>query len=61
MNSGGKKTKNKKLKLPYDPLILLLGVYPEKIIIQKGTRFPIFTAALSTYLFLGDQRASLNS
>ena len=37
-----------KLKLPYDPAISLLGIYPEKIIIQKDTCIPMFTAALFT-------------
>ena len=34
------------IKLPYDPAIPLLGIYPEKTIIQKDTCTPIFTAAL---------------
>ena len=34
------------IKLPYDPAIPLLGIYPEKIIIQKNTRTPVSTAAL---------------
>ena len=40
----------KKLKreLPYDPAIPLLGIYPEKIIIQKDTCNPMFIAALFT-------------
>ena len=40
----------KKLKreLPYDPAIPLLGIYPEKIIIQKDTCTPMFIAALFT-------------
>ena len=29
--------KKLKIELPYDPAILLLGIYPEKIIIQKDT------------------------
>ena len=37
-----------KIKLPYDPAILLLGTYPDKTIIQKDTCIPVFTAALST-------------
>ena len=36
------------IKLPYDPAIPLLGIYPEKIIIQNDTCSPIFTAALFT-------------
>ena len=29
--------KKLKIELPYDPAIPLLGIYPEKTIIQKGT------------------------
>ena len=36
------------LKLPHDPTIPLLGIYPEKIIIEKGTCIPVFIAALFT-------------
>ena len=35
-------------ELPYDPAIPLLGIYPEKTIIQKDTCAPMFTAALFT-------------
>ena len=40
----------KKLKIepPYDPAILLLGIYPEKTIIQKDTCTTVFIAALFT-------------
>ena len=40
----------KKLKreLPYDPSIPLLGIYPDKTIIQKDTCTPMFIAALFT-------------
>ena len=40
----------KKLKtdLPYDPAISLLGIYPEKTIIQKELCSTMFTAALFT-------------
>ena len=37
-----------KIELPYDPAIPLLGIYPEKAIIQKDTCTPMFTAALFT-------------
>ena len=40
--------KKLKTELPYDPAIPLLGIYPEKTIIQKGTCTPMFTAALFT-------------
>ena len=38
--------KKLKIELPYDPAIPLLGIYPEKIIIQKCTCTPMFIAAL---------------
>ena len=37
-----------KIDLPYDPAIPLLGVYPEKTIIQKDTCARMFIAALFT-------------
>ena len=37
-----------KIELPYDPAIPLLGIYPDKIIIQKDTCTPMFIAALLT-------------
>ena len=40
--------KKLKTKLPYDPAIPLLGIYPEKTIIQKDTCTTMFTAALFT-------------
>ena len=40
--------KKLKIELPYDPAITLLGIYPEKTIIQKDTCTPTFTAALFT-------------
>ena len=40
--------KKRKTELPYDPGIPLLGIYLEKIIIQKDTCTPVFTAALFT-------------
>ena len=38
--------KKLKIELPYDPAIPLLGIYPEKAIIQKDTCTPMFIAAL---------------
>ena len=38
--------KKLKIELPYDPEIPLLGIYPEKIIIQKDTCTPMFIVAL---------------
>ena len=40
--------KKLKIELPYDSAIQLLGIHPEKTIIQKDTRIPMFTAALFT-------------
>ena len=40
--------KNLKVELPYDLAIPLLGIYPEKTIIQKDTCTPMFIAALFT-------------
>ena len=40
--------KNLKIEVPYDPAILLLGIHPEKIIIQKDTSTPMFIVALFT-------------
>ena len=37
-----------KVELPYDPAIPLLGIYPEKTIIQKETCTPVFIVALFT-------------
>ena len=40
--------KELKVELPYDPAILLLGMYPEKTIIQKESCTTMFIAALFT-------------
>ena len=40
--------KKLKIELPYDPAIPLLGLYPNKTIIQKDTCTPMFIAALFT-------------
>ena len=40
--------KKLKVELPYDPAIPLLGIYPEKALIQKDTCTPMFIAALLT-------------
>ena len=40
--------KKLKIELPYDPAIPLLGIYPEKTIIQKDTCTPMFIATLVT-------------
>ena len=36
------------IELPYDPAIPLLGIYPDKTIIQKDTCTPKFIVALFT-------------
>ena len=36
------------IKLPYDPAIILLGIYPEETKIERGTCIPLFIAALFT-------------
>ena len=36
------------IELPYDSIIPLQGIYPEKTIIQKDTCIPMFTAVLFT-------------
>ena len=40
--------KKLKIELPYDPAIPLLGIYPEKTIIQKDTCTLMFIATLFT-------------
>ena len=44
----GRFLKKLKIELPYDPAIPLLGIYPEKTIIQKDTCTTMLTAALFT-------------
>ena len=44
----GGSLKKLKIKLPYNAAIPLLGIYPEKTIIQKNTCTPMFIAALFT-------------
>ena len=36
----------RKIELPYDPAITLLGIYPEKMMVWKDTCTPMFIAAL---------------
>ena len=40
--------KKLEIKLPYDPLILLLGIYTKETRIEKDTWIPIFITALFT-------------
>ena len=43
-----KKKKNLEIKLAYDLEIPLLGIYPEKTIIERDTCTPVFMVALFT-------------
>ena len=52
--------KKLKIELPSDPAILLLGIFPEKIIIQKHTCNPMFIAALFTIAMTWKQPVSIN-
>ena len=36
------------IELPYDPVIPLLGIYPDKTFTEKDARTPMFIAALFT-------------
>ena len=47
--------KKLKIDLPYDPAIPLLGIYPEKTILQKDTCAPMFIRALFTIAKTGKQ------
>ena len=47
--------KKLKIDLPHDPAIPLLGIYPEKNIIQKDTYTPLFIAALFTIVGGGQE------
>ena len=40
--------KKTKIESPYDPAIPLLGIYPEKALIQNDTCSPMFIATLFT-------------
>ena len=40
--------KKLKIELPYDPVIPLLGIYPEKSIVQKESHTTMFIAELFT-------------
>jgi len=40
--------RNLYIELPYDPAILLLGIYPDKTFLKKDTCIHLFTAALFT-------------
>ena len=44
------------MELPYDPAIPLLGIYPEKTVIQKDTCSSMFIAPLYTLARNGSNR-----
>ena len=44
----GGSLKELKIELPYNPTILLLGIYPEKNMVQKDTSTSVFIVALLT-------------
>jgi len=44
----GSSSKKIKIKLPYDPVIPLLGTYPDKTATQNDTCTPMFIAVLFT-------------
>ena len=44
------KRENKKIKIPYNPTVPLLGIFLAKAIIQKGTCTPMFIAAVFTII-----------
>ena len=50
----------KKIKLPYNSAIPLLGMYPEKIIIEKDTYSPTLTLSLFTIARTWRQPKSIN-
>jgi len=35
-----------KIELPFDPAVLLLGIFPERAMTRKDTYIPVFTTAL---------------
>ena len=47
--------KKLKIELPYDWVVPLLGIYPEKTVTQKDTCIPMFIAALFTIAKTGKQ------
>ena len=48
--------KKRSIQLPYEPAIPLLGIYPDKTIIQKESCTKMFTAALFTIARTWKQR-----
>jgi len=52
--------KKLRIKLRYDPVIPLLGIYPEEAIIEKDTCTPVFIAALFTVARTWKQEAVIH-
>ena len=52
--------KKSKIELPYDTAIPLLGIYPEKTVIQKETCTTMFIAALFTIARMWKQPVSID-
>ena len=48
MEDGWRFLKKLGIKPPYDPVIPLLGIYPEETKIEKDTCIPLFISALFT-------------
>ena len=48
--------KKLKIELPYDPAIPILGIYPDKTIIQRDTCTPMFTAVLFIAMWIDLER-----
>ena len=48
MDNSMQNCKELKIELPYDSAIPILGIYPEKAIIQKDTCTPVLTVTLFT-------------
>ena len=48
MENGMEVPQETKYRLPYDPAIPLLGVYPDKTFIEKDTCIPVFITELCT-------------
>ena len=49
--------KKLKIELPYDPVIVLVGIYPKdtNVLTQRGTCTPMFIAAMSTIAKLWEE------
>ena len=55
--------KKLKIKLPYDPVIALLGIYPRDtgVLIHRDTCIPMFIAVLSTIAKLWKEHKCLST